>query len=301
MVGSGEGDGNDPQQPSDQGGASQSGTSIGQPQVSTRLTALEIAKNVLSAADAEFERPAGSLFWSSLASGLAIGFSFLFGAYLMTLAAPAHRMAAAALAYPLGFILVILARSELFTENTLTPVLALLERKSMQALRGTIRVWAILLVGNLIGTLLFALVLARTPVVDAGLHTNLLSIAEHAVQGDFGSIFYRAIFAGWLIAHLTWVLASTTATGAQIVLIYLITWTISALGFTHAIVGSSEAFYLAVRGAQPWGRMIGDFILPAVLGNAVGGVLLVALLNYGQVASEVKEDPEVQKRQQTAD
>jgi formate/nitrite transporter FocA (FNT family) len=81
-------------------------------------------------------------------------------------------------------------------------------------------------------------------------------------------------------------LASTHATGAQLALIWITTAPISALGFRHSIAGAVEAFYRAAVGDAPWRAMLGDFVAPAVLGNAVGGVVLVALLNYGQVASE---------------
>lgn len=69
-------------------------------------------------------------------------------------------------------------------------------------------------------------------------------------------------------------------------LTWLATAPISALGFRHSIAGAVEAFYLAAVGEASLGRMVGEFVIPAVLGNAVGGVLLVALLNYAQVAPE---------------
>jgi formate-nitrite transporter family protein len=85
---------------------------------------------------------------------------------------------------------------------------------------------------------------------------------------------------------LTWLLASTHSTGAQIALIWICTAPISALQFRHSIAGSVEAFYRAASGHAGWGAMLWEFVLPSVLGNAIGGVLLVALLNYGQVAAE---------------
>ena len=100
---------------------------------------------------------------------------------------------------------------------------------------------------------------------------------------------YAGVFAGWLIALLTWLLASTRSTGAQIALVWICTAPISALGFRHSIAGSVEAFYLAAGGHASWGTMLGSFVFPAVVGNAIGGVILVALLNYGQVAQEKEE------------
>jgi formate/nitrite transporter FocA (FNT family) len=263
------------------------------PEAGTRLSASQIHDNVMSQANEELDRAASSLFISSLASGLAIGFSFLGGAYASSVVSPAHAGAAMAAAYPLGFILVIMARSELFTENTLTPVLPLLHRRTTEALVKMLRVWVILLGGNLLGTLGFAWLMARTPALPVPLRQVMLHVAEQGTSSPFLLTLYQAIFAGWLIALLTWVLASTHRTGAQLALIWLLTAPISAFGFKHSIVGSSEAFYRAWSGSSGWGAMIA-FIAAAVIGNTIGGVLLVALLSYGQVVTERHDKGQVQ-------
>jgi formate/nitrite transporter FocA (FNT family) len=122
------------------------------------------------------------------------------------------------------------------------------------------------------------------------LHEALARIAAESTEGGFGVVLYKAVFAGWLIALLAWLLSATTATGAQIVLVWLCTAPIAALGFRHSIAGAVEAFYRAARGQAGWGEAVGGFIVPAVIGNAIGGVLLVALLNWGQVAAEREEE-----------
>ena len=257
-----------------------------QGQSGTRLTAVEIHDNILEPGKKEMERPTASLLWSSLASGLVIGFSFLASAFASQLVSEEHRHAAAAAAYPIGFIFVIMARSELFTENTLVPVIPFLEHRDRETFLKLLRMWGLLLLGNLVGALIFGWVLARTPVVSAELHPSLTRMAAEATSGGFGQVVYAGVFAGWLIALLTWLLASTHSTGAQIALIWLCTAPISALQFRHSIAGSVEAFYRASAGEASWGSMLGSFVVPSVLGNAIGGVLLVALLNYGQVAPE---------------
>jgi formate/nitrite transporter FocA (FNT family) len=257
-----------------------------QPESGTRLTATEIHDNILEPGKKEMERPAASLLWSSLASGLVIGYSFVAGAFTSHLVTEPYQHAAAAVVYPLGFIFVIMARSELFTENTLVPVIPFLEHRDLDTFRKLLRMWGLLLLGNMIGAVIFGWALAHTPVVSLELHPTLLRMAAEATTGSFGEILYAAVFAGWLIALLTWLLASTQSTTAQIALIWLCTAPISALQFRHSIAGSVEAFYLAASGLASWGRMVGEFVMPAVLGNAIGGVLLVALLNYGQVAAE---------------
>src|SRR3982751_912375 len=250
-----------------------------QPEHGTRLSAVEIHDNILEPARKEMDRPASSVFWSALASGMVIGFGFLAHAFTSHLVSEPYQRAAAAAAYPLGFIFVVMARSELFTENTLDPVVPLLDEQTWEAFRKLLRMWALLLVGNLIGALIFGSVLARTPVVEPELHSSLMKIATEVSAGGFGHVLYAGIFAGWLIALLSWVLAATHDTTAQIVLVWLCTAPISALHFRHSIAGSVEAFYRASAGGASWGSMLGDFVVPAVIGNAIGGVLLVALLN----------------------
>ena len=252
----------------------------------TRLSAVEIHDNILEPAKKEMDRPAASLLWSALASGMVIGFSFLASSFAAHLVSEPYRTAAAAAAYPLGFIFVVMARSELFTENTLDPVVPLLEQRNWETFQKMLRMWGLLLAGNLVGALIFGWVLARTPVVQPELHPSMLKIATEVSSGGFGQVLYAGVFAGWLIALLSWLLASTHSTPAQIVLIWLCTAPISALHFRHSIAGSVEAFYRAASGGASWGSMLGQFVVPSVIGNAIGGVLLVALLNYGQVAEE---------------
>ena len=256
------------------------------PEVGTRLSAREIHENVLDTADEELRRPGSALFWSSLAAGLLMGWSFVGSAYMAAIATSQFRHAAAAAAYPLGFALVIIGRSQLFTENTLEPVIPLLENRTLNTLGRMLRLWAIVLAGNLLGAFVFAWLAARTPMLRGDMHPELLRLGKEAAAGSFGLIFYLAIFAGWLIALTAWLVQATRRTLAQIVLIWLTIAPISAFGFRHSIAGSVETFYLAASGGGGWGAVIGGFIVPAVLGNIVGGVIFVALLNHGQVAAD---------------
>jgi formate-nitrite transporter family protein len=256
------------------------------PEAGTRLSAEEIHDNILVPSEKELERPAAALFFSAVASGLAIALSFLGSAYASSLVAEPHARAAAAAAYPLGFIVVILGRLALFTENTLVPVIPLLNKRDARTLGKVLRMWGILLAGNLIGAAVFAVALAHTPMVNPELSEPLRRVADQSTAGGFWPVAYQAIYAGWLISLLTWLLASTHSTGAHIVLTWLATAPIAAFSFRHSIAGSVEAFYLTAVGEASLGRMVGEFVIPAVLGNALGGVLLVALLNYAQVAPE---------------
>jgi formate-nitrite transporter family protein len=269
--------------------------SVRQPETGTRLSALEIHENIRAPAVEELERPASGLLFSSFAAGMLIGFSFLATAYVSHYAAEPYKLALSALAYPVGFMFVIMGRNELFTENTLEPVIPFLHKRDARTLKQMLRMWGLLIVGNMIGALLFAWILGRTTMVEASLHPSLQEVSAKAMEGGFGTVFYKAIFGGWLIALLTWLLASTADTIAQIIMIWVATAPIQAFHFRHSIAGSVEAFYRAVTGTSSWGDAFGGFVVPALIGNAIGGVLMVALFNYAQVAEEHQEKKEERK------
>lgn len=261
-------------------------TSVDEPEAGTRLSAAEIHDNVRGDAEVELERPAAALLWSALASGLTIGFSFLIGGFAQTLVAAPYRHAAAGIVYPLGFVFVIFAQSQLFTENTLEPVIPLLHERDLRTLAKLLRLWGLLLAGNLAGAALFAFTIQRTPLASHEIKLQLESLAASATSDGFGLTLMRGIMAGWLIAMLTWMIASTRESIAHLVLIWLATAPIALLDFRHSIVGSIEAFYRVSSGSASLAEMAGQFIAPAIIGNAIGGVVLVALLNYGQVRQE---------------
>jgi formate/nitrite transporter FocA (FNT family) len=261
--------------------------SVDDPESGTRLSAAEIHDNVLGAAENELERSTPALLWSSLAAGLAIGFSFLMGGFAQTLVPERYAHLAAGAVYPVGFAFIVFAQHELFTENTLEPIIPLLHKRDGYTFARMMRLWGLLLVGNLVGTAVFATVLYRSSIIQSlDIRQHLETIAARATSDGFLLTFERAIVAGWLIALLTWVMASTKESITHLALIWLTTAPIAWLDFRHSIVGSVEAFYRVNSGSAGLGDMLGRFIVPAVIGNAIGGVVLVALLNYGQVHHE---------------
>jgi formate-nitrite transporter family protein len=265
---------------------------VDEPEKGTRLSAVEIHDNILASASEDAERPSVSLLWSSLAAGLVIGFSFLACAFLSSLASdPTAKKALVAAGYPLGFLFVVIGRMELFTENTLEPVIPLLHQRSREKVRSLLRIWALLAIGNLVGALVFGGLLALTPAVPAELHDELRSVAASATSGGAANVFYRGIFAGWIMALMSWLLGATTARGAQIAIVLVCASAIGAFEFRHSIAGAVEAFYRIFDGTASFGQMFLGFVMPALAGNTVGGVVLVALLEYAQVKKELPPKP----------
>lgn len=259
------------------------------PRVGTRLSAEEMHDNILEAAEEEMERPASELVLSGVAAGLGIGFCFLAVAFACSFVPANFRPLATGAAYPLGFIYVVLARHELFTENTLEPVMPVLERRTAHSVRRLVRLWALVLPANLVGAMVFAFAVARTPLLDASVGATLMDVARHATEGGAVVVFYKAIWAGWLVALMAWLLAATHETTSQILLVWLTTAPIAALGFKHSIAGATEAFYRVFAGDAGLGQALLSFELPALAGNVVGGVVLVALVNHGQAKTKAKQ------------
>jgi formate-nitrite transporter family protein len=230
----------------------------------------------------ELERSPQALAWSGLAAGLSMGFILVAEGLLRShLPDTSWRPLVAKLGYSVGFLIVILGSQQLYTENTLTPIVPLLTRKSGEMLGRVLRLWAIVLVTNLLGTILFAWVVARTTLFDMEVHRAFLGLASEALRGDFATTLVRAIFAGWLIALLVWMLPA--AQTEQVPVIIAMTYLVGVAGLAHIIAGSVEVAYLVARGAATWGDYLGRFVAPTLLGNTLGGVTLVAALNHAQV------------------
>jgi formate-nitrite transporter family protein len=230
----------------------------------------------------ELQRTASALAWSAFAAGLSMGFSFIAEALLMAHMPNAPWVALITrLGYSVGFLIVILGRQQLFTENTLTVVLPFLLRKDAATLARMLRLWAIVLSANLVGTFLFALVLGKVPLLDAHTQQCLAAIGMAHLGPDFGLVFLRAIFAGWLIALMVWLLPG--AESARVSIIILITYLIGLGGFNHIIAGSTTMFYLVAQGTISLNTYFMRFFLPTFLGNVIGGFALVAALGHAQV------------------
>tara|TARA_R110001599_G_C12276798_1_gene662634 strand:- start:2632 stop:3468 length:837 start_codon:yes stop_codon:yes gene_type:complete len=232
-------------------------------------------------AEEELSRTNRVLFFSGLAAGLSMGFSFIAEATLRAgLPDVEWQHLVSKLGYSVGFLIVILGRQQLFTENTLTPVLELLHKKTFSVFYHTTRLWAIVLLANFTGTLLFAAVLAMTAVIPESRTAVFGDVAMHAIEGGFSVTLLRAIFAGWLVALMVWLLPA--AESARVSVIIIITYLIGIGGFPHIVAGSTEAFYAVFRGLVTPLTVFSEFFVPTLIGNIIGGVSLVAALNYAQ-------------------
>ena len=234
----------------------------------------------------EMERPASSLWWSGIAAGLSISFSVLAEAILLHhLPDSQWRPLVADLGYSVGFLMVILARQQLFTESTITAVLPVLKDLSPSMLLQMGRLWGIVLAANLAGTLFAALFCTFTPALTPELYQGMIEVSRSLLKLDVPQMFFAGIASGFLIAAMVWMIPS--AESAKFIVVTLMTYLIAAGGFTHIVAGSLEAYLLVIAGDWTWWQAILTFGLPVLAGNVVGGTCLFAVLSYAQVKDEI--------------
>lgn len=253
-----------------------------------RLRAAVVYEIIRLEGEAELRRKFSALWWSALAAGLSIGFSVVSQALLeANLKGIAGMPVIADLGYSVGFLMVILARQQLFTENTLTVVLPITAQKDWRAgIWRVLRLWGIVLAGNVVGCFFFAAFLAYSGAFAPETQAAITDIGKHLMANTPTEMFMKGILAGWLIAALVWMLPS--AESSEFFIIILITYIIALGDFTHIIAGSVEAIYMFLIGEESLMRVIGTFFVPTLLGNVAGGTVLFALVSYAQVREELE-------------
>jgi formate-nitrite transporter family protein len=230
----------------------------------------------------ELRRSTAALMWSGLAAGLSMGFSFLMETLISHyLPETDWKPLVAKFGYCIGFIIVVLGRQQLFTENTLTPVLQLMHKKDCHTLLNVARLWAAVLCANLAGAILFALLMHGLGFFRTELNGELIAIGIKVYASHFPATLLSAIFAGWLIALMVWLLP--VAETGRVTIIIIITYVVGIGGFAHIIAGSVNAFYILLAGEASFAELATRFFVPTVLGNIIGGVAFVAALNHAQV------------------
>jgi formate/nitrite transporter FocA (FNT family) len=233
----------------------------------------------------ELKRGAAALGWSSLAAGLSMGFSLLARGLLRAhLGNLPGNFLLENFGYCFGYLVVILARQQLFTENTMTAVLPLMTEPSLRKFGALLRMWSIVLVGNMIGAALFAYGVLHMQQFDDATQSAFTAIGRELMENSPMQMFTKGILAGWLIAMMVWLLPSVE--NSKIAIIVIMTYLIAIGGFTHIIVGSVESLYLVFAGDLPFADFISHFALPTLAGNVVGGSLIFALISHAQVRSD---------------
>ncbi len=235
----------------------------------------------------EIERSNGALAWSGLAAGLSMGFSFLLESTIAgALPDAPWRKLVAGFGYSLGFLIAVIGQQQLFTETTLTALIPALTRRDLPSFRAMLRVWTVVLAANTVGTVLFGALASRLDLFDPPTLDAMRMLARKTVSVPFWSCLIEAGSAGWLIGLMVWLLPPSGSARPFIVII--LTWTVAVFGFPHVVAGSVEAAYAVASGAAPPLDYVTRFFVPTLIGNTIGGSVLVGLINHAPLRERLR-------------
>ncbi len=252
----------------------------------TNVSSPVVYQIVRTEGEQELARPAVSLWWSGLAAGLAVSSSVFMQGFLEGyLPDVPWRPVISKFGYCAGFLIVVLARLQLFTEITITAVLPLLADRTMRSLRLMLRLWAIVFAANMAGTALASLMAIHAHLASAEQLASFYAVAQPLIEKDWFDLLMRGVPAGFFIAAMVWMLAA--AKNGHFWIIAMMTYLIAIGDLTHVVVGSAETFLLMFSGQLDPARGIFAVLLPALVGNVIGGTGLFAMLAYGQVKEEI--------------
>ena len=269
----------DPADLSESGRRTESGAPAVGSVVADRFSSDEVFQRIIADADHEITSGTRELFFSGLAAGFAITITFLLYA---SMSATTDSKVVASLLYPLGFIYIIIGGYQLYTENTLPPVALTLER--LASIPALLRHWLVVLAGNFAGGAIGAVVLVFGGVFEPTAAIEATDIAQKGVDTPAWNLFFKAAFAGLIVAGVVWINFAVRDTVSRLVVVYLAFLAIPLGDLFHVVVSFTEVIYLMLEsdlGVVP--GMFG-FVLPVLLGNTVGGVLLVTVVNYYQTS-----------------
>jgi len=253
----------------------------------------EILKQQICEGQEVYKKSTVSILLSSFTAGLEIGFSYLLLAtlffFLQDKVSTDTAFKLLSFVYPVGFIMVIVGQSILFTEQTSLLTLPVLNKK--QPVGDLLKLWGFVIFGNLLGGWAMAALLVWIGPELQLFDTDVVAkIAMHVTDYSMWVILVSAILAGWLMGLLSWVISSSKDTISRIFIIFMITAVLSFAGLHHSIVGNVEVFAgLLVPSALTFGDYA-TFQGIALLGNAIGGTVFVALLKYRAFVTNIKYD-----------
>jgi len=253
----------------------------------TPLSPQMIFKIIRKEGEEELQRPFTALAFSALAAGIFVSFSFLFRSifHMYTKNSPIEPMISS-IGYTAGFLIVILGRMQLFTENPITTIIPLLSCWSWKKLLSVVRLWSTVFLFNIIGTAIAAAFFASKYTLSAPVENAMYEVASNVMQLNPVENILRGIPAGILIAAIVWI--SPLAKHFRFAMIFFFVYFIALGDFTHVVVGSCEMAYEVLNGSADFFTYCFKFLLPTCAGNIIGGTFIFTLLIYYQVKKELK-------------
>lgn len=251
--------------------------------------AAAVHERIRKEGEKELKRDSYALLLSAIAAGLSMGSSMLAKA-LLQIHLPDNDFGFLIenMGYTIGFLIVILAKQQLFTENTVTAVLPVMTVPTRNHFYLLFRLWSLVLFGNLIGTAIIALVFLYMPVVNEATQHAFSSLGHHVMENDATQMLSKGIMSGFIIATMVWILSNTEH--SKVIIIFTMTYLVAIGDFTHVIVGSAEVFYLVFKSELNPFEFLYPFALPTLAGNIIGGTFIFALLAHAQIRNDMHDD-----------
>ena len=239
----------------------------------------QVFQRIVMDADHEITSSVRELFFAAVAGGFAITITYLLYA---SMTAKTGGSIAAVLLYPLGFIYIIIGGYQLYTENTLPPVALTLER--LASVPRLLRHWLVVLAGNFTGGAIGAVVLAYGEVFSPEAAAVAADLAQKGIATSPTALFFKGAFAGLIVAGVVWMNFAARDTVSRVLIVYLAFLAIPLGNLFHVVVSFTESIYLLLVGGPGLFVSMTEFVIPVLLGNTIGGVLLVTVVNYYQTS-----------------
>ena len=246
-----------------------------------------IFKIIREEGEAELQRSFLALAFSGLAAGIFVSFSFLFRSiFHMYMGNSPIEPLISSIGYTVGFLIVILGRMQLFTENPITTIIPLLSEWSLKRFFKVIRLWSTVFLFNILGTAIAALFFSSKYTLSGPVENAMYEVASNIMHLHPIENILRGIPAGILIAAIVWISPQTKY--FRFVMIFFFVYFIALGDFTHVVVGSCEMAYEVIKGDANFLTYFFKFLIPTGIGNIIGGTLIFTLLIYYQVKKELK-------------
>jgi len=193
-------------------------------------------------------------------------------------------LALGGLVFPIGFLFVIVGRSELFTENFLIPVAAVFYKRE-RTVGSLVQLWLVSWAGNLIGCVGTALLLLVPDAIGEPVKHGYTAYTAYKLSVPLLGVFVSAVLAGAVMTTLTWVLLSLKDSVSRILAIAAAGYVLFAANLSHSIVSASILY----AGFPSTGHSFGDvmvWLVVATCGNLVGGLSLVTMFRLTQAEQQ---------------
>lgn len=260
----------------------------------------EIANKYSEVGKKKTELPFGKTLVLAILAGLFIAFG-AFGSQVVSADASASGNVSQArlmsgIIFPVGLMMVLMAGAELFTGNNLI-IISVLDKKA--TIKGLLRNWIIVYVGNMIGGMMLALILTyghSYTVASGNLVSGVISTAANKCNLSFGDALLRGILCNILVCLAVWISFAAEEAAGKILGLFLPITLFVVSGFEHCVANmyfipagilAAKEYGMTAEGLT-WYNCFFRNLLPVTLGNIIGGALVVGVGYYYVYLSKSK-------------